>query len=296
MVSAIITTHCREPEVVERALKSVIAQTYRDIEIILVDDSTPDFEYRNQIRELAENLDPRIKYIPHEVCKGACAARNTGLECAKGEFVAFLDDDDEWLPDKTEKQLKAFTSGKIALVYCDYTILNETTGDSFVHHSRMENGKIYSKLIFENFVGSASFPLIRTKALRKAGGFDTEMKASQDLDAWLRISRIGLVNFVDEPLSLYHIHEGEQITKKPQNKISGFERIIEKNLPYLRNHKKAYAWRLLLVAPYYAMNKQLFRAFFIWLKAVSKNPLDFKNNIYYAAKILKARLVHARHI
>ena len=110
LVTAIITTHKREPEIVERALKSILAQTYKNIEIIVVDDSPESFESRKAVKDsVTRYTNQNVKYVQHDECKGACAARNTGLYMAKGEYVAFLDDDDEWLPEKIEKQSRATT-------------------------------------------------------------------------------------------------------------------------------------------------------------------------------------------
>ena len=109
MVSVIITTYKREPETVERAAKSILEQTYKDIELIIVDDSPASFDKRIAVEKRVKELSSSIKYIKHETNMGACAARNTGIRSANGEYVAFLDDDDEWLPDKLEKQMKKFS-------------------------------------------------------------------------------------------------------------------------------------------------------------------------------------------
>ena len=123
MISVIITTYKRTPDIVLRAVSSVVAQTFGDWELIIVDDSPETWEIRPQIRLAVEkiaNEDLRIKYIPHDKNSGACAARNTGIMHAKGEYIAFLDDDDEWVPEKLEKQLDILqkSGDNVALVYC----------------------------------------------------------------------------------------------------------------------------------------------------------------------------------
>mgnify|MGYP003302745266 CR=1 FL=1 len=128
LVTAIITTYRRQPDIVGRAINSIINQTYKNIEIIVVDDSPPTYERRNDVRRLVESYDKSIIYIQHEKNMGACVARNTGLKMAMGEFVAYLDDDDEWMDTKIEKQLACFTRDDVAVVYCGRVIKEDSTG------------------------------------------------------------------------------------------------------------------------------------------------------------------------
>ena len=293
MVTAVITTHRREPELVARALNSILSQTYRDIEIIIVDDSPSDYERRDEVKQLAENSGANVRYIRHERCSGACAARNTGLKAASGEFIGYLDDDDEWLPTKIEKQLQGFTSESIGFVYCRYRMLASDESEVKSNRSGMESGYIFNKLLFKNIVGSTSFPLIRKSALDEIGGFDTELPSSQDLDVWMRLSRDHEANYIDEALGIYHYHDGEQITTNPKKKIAGMERIIEKNLPDLQAEKKAYSCRLLALANYYALDKRLPTAFRKWLKAVSLNPSAVGTNLRSLLVSIKWRIVYA---
>ena len=97
LVSAIITTHDRDPETVIRAVNSVLCQTYGKIELIVVDDSSAKYPKRNAVENAVRAASSDIVYIRHAENRGSCAARNTGLAHANGYYVAFLDDDDEWL-------------------------------------------------------------------------------------------------------------------------------------------------------------------------------------------------------
>ena len=235
LVTAVITTHKRPPEIVERALKSILAQTYKNIEVFVVDDSPEEYELRSAVKNMVESYaDSNVTYLAHDKCMGACAARNTGLAAAKGEFVGYLDDDDEWLPDKIEEQLAAFDSEEVALVYCGSKTIYESTGEITERKCSCIKENIYENLMYKNFIGSTSFPLLRTSALRKIGGFDLEMQSAQDYDVWIRISKEFSVNYVSKPLVLYHFHEDDQITKNPTKKIMGMERIIFKNADFLK--------------------------------------------------------------
>lgn len=282
LVSVIITTYKREPEIVIRAIQSVLSQTYNSIELILVDDSPSDYDKRNDLKEtIAKIFAEKVKYIQHAENQGACAARNTGLEVAKGEFVAFLDDDDEWLPEKIEKQIRMFDDETIALVYCGQMVVDDVAGTVTYPNKKYHSGYIYEKLIFENFIGSTSFPLIRKKHLLEIGGFDKLMKSAQDYDVWLRLSQKYQVNFVSESLVKYHIHGGDRISSNHIARVSGQERLIDKNIEYLTQNPVAYWWRLLRLSHQYALGMQLMQALGVWRQAVLKCPVKAATNIKY---------------
>lgn len=249
LVSCIVTTYKRPPQIVERALKSIIAQTYGNIEIIVVDDSPSDYELRDNVKQMIEKLDAGITYFRHEKNMGGCAARNTGIKLSKGDYIAFLDDDDEWLPEKTELQLQKFSSIDIALVYCGNYIVNTINNTVGTEKRPFFRGKVYENLIFRNFIGSTSFVMMKREVLEKLGGFSTDMMAAQDYELWLRIAKECEVDYVVAPLVNYYIHGDEQITKNHAKKVSALEMLNEKNYDYLKKHRKAYAVRLLRIIP-----------------------------------------------
>ena len=179
LVSAVIITYNRPLEILRRAVLSVLHQTYSPMELIVVNDCPDNRELSERIRQMLSQLDSGIVYLVHEKNMGACAARNTGLAAAKGTFIGFLDDDDEWLPEKTEKQVARMGDG-VALVGCDsYRV----TGDGIrYHHPTMPCADPVSAILRTNFVGSTSFPLLRTACVRAVGGFDVNVKSCQDYD------------------------------------------------------------------------------------------------------------------
>ena len=115
LVSVIIPTHNRA-DLVPLAIQSVLQQTYTNLECIVVDDASTD----NTEETVRTIIDERIIYLRHENNKHASAARNTGIKYARGEFIAFLDDDDEWLPTKLEKQVPFLLNlhEKVGMIYC----------------------------------------------------------------------------------------------------------------------------------------------------------------------------------
>lgn len=294
MISTIITTCKREPFMVVRALDSILAQTYRDIEIIVIDDSPDEFAKREDVERAVKKCfdlhpDIRTQYIQHEKNLGACAARNTGLKAAKGDYIAYLDDDDEWLPEKLAKQIKVMHTSDAALVYCGCYCKNDTTGKIYERKTAYYRGMVFDELLYWNFIDSTSFPLLKTAVLRDAGGFDIKMQSAQDYDVWLRISQSNQVDFVAEPLVIYHEHEGEQITSNPFKKISGLERLNEKYHDYLDKDPKLYNVRHLGVTPYYSMSGDTQKAMNIWLKAVLRCPTNVQENLRYFKRIVMAK-------
>lgn len=174
MISCIITTYKREPETVKRAINSIQRQTYQDIEIIVVNDAPEQEELVSKIGSMISDMnDSRIKYIVHEKNSGACVARNTGANVSDGEYLAFLDDDDEWLPEKLMTQLKLMKSPAVGLVTCDNFIVNEK-GSKVLHKNKWPKhfSSELEDMLVGNFIGGVSFPLLRKKTFVEAGMFD----------------------------------------------------------------------------------------------------------------------------
>lgn len=295
IVSGIITTHNRRAEIVKRAIDSILSQTYPNMEIIVVDDSTDDFEGRAAVEELVLSLaDKNVRYIKQK-CQGACAARNNGLNASKGEIVGFLDDDDEWLPEKVEKMLPLFDNPEVALVHSEWLLKRDDTGELINKTTEFHHENVYDVLMHgNNYIGSTSFPLLRKSALLEIGGFDILQPSAQDLDVWLRLSKKYKVDFVKEPLSLYHYHLEEKITDNHTKRINGWKRIIEKNIDYLKTHPKAYYNKLYRLAVVYAKNSQLCKALGLWVRCILKCPLKVKHNVAMFFELLGEKIKSKR--
>ncbi len=295
MVSVVITTCGRKPEILRRAVESVLRQTYSDWELIVVDDSPREYAFRDDVRRMVEETgeeNRRVRYIPHEVNRGACAARNTGLAAAGGEYIAYLDDDDEWLPQKLELQVrKAGEAGPdTALIYCGSFVRVEGMEETILKKRQYHRGSIFDTLILENYIGSTSFPLMRTECLREIGGFDVSMQSAQDADVWLRLAAGYRIDYVETPLVYYHKHSGERITTNVAKKIAGMERLNEKNREYLSKHPYAFCIRNMKLACMYAKGGELGKALGIWTKAAAKCPWRILQNGKYLALIFREKL------
>ena len=274
LVSAIITTHNRPPETVLRAVNSVLSQTYENMELIVVDDSTSEYSHRQDVENTVRGASDRILYIKHPTSRGANAARNTGLAYAKGYYVAFLDDDDEWSPNKIEEQLMGFTDNTIALVYCGMVIIDEKHNKRYEYNSSFNKGNVYKELLKENFIGSTSNPLIKRECIDRVGHFDIGFESAQDYDLWLRLAKKYPVSYVEKPLLNYHSHDNERISTNLDKQISGKEYINEKFFDDIKRDNKTWYMRNRALVRMYAQKKWKMKALLLWIRCVKKWPFD----------------------
>lgn len=223
-VSVIIPTHNRA-DLLRRAIKSVLAQTFKDFEIIVVDDASKD-----NTEEVVKGFqDARIRYIRHAVNKGGSAARNTGIKAAIGEFIGLLDDDDEWLPEKLAKQLTKFQTSlnpSIGIVYSGFYYVLSRNGEILKEIIPLLRGKVNVNLLEACILGSAT-PLVKKVCFLQAGLFDEKLPSCQDWDMWLRISKKYEFDFISEALAKAYVH-GVQISSDLKKKIVAREIILGK--------------------------------------------------------------------
>lgn len=224
LVSVVITTYNRVNEL-KRAIKSVVQQSYKNLEIIVVDDNV-DNSISEKVKSIVEAFnDKRIILKKNEKNLGGAISRNVGIQASKGNYVAFLDDDDEYLPTKIEKQLKLFKESnneKLALVYC--------------YCNGMCNGKITKKYCYD-YVGNCLYDamclciaatsqwMCKKECLVDVGMF-SDVPCKQDSTVIIKLLSKGYdIDRVPEILSLYHEEDVPRISSKNAKK-----RIIGENL------------------------------------------------------------------
>ncbi len=229
LVSVVIPTYKRS-ETLERAIQSVLDQTYSNLEVIIVDDNEPDDEYSKGVQQrLHAFSDSRMRYVQQKMHINGSAARNEGIRASKGEFVGFLDDDDVWYPDKIEKQLRVFeTDESIGLVYTGAKAVYITDQISY-NIKPQHKGDLSKKILMSNCIGTTSTVLVKRKVLEEAGLFDIEMPAKQDYDLWIRICQITEVGYVED-IEIDYINErgGIQISSNTGKYETAIRRIDEK--------------------------------------------------------------------
>lgn len=183
-------------------LESVLAQTVKDFEIIIIDDGSND----GSGQVIKEFKDSRIKYFFQEN-KGIGAARNAAIEMSQGEYIAFLDQDDLWLPTKLEEELAMFDKGRdIGLVFCN-TIFFSYKGDLFSYYGKEKppQGMVFRQLLRKYFL-SLETVMVRRSVLETVGLFPDYMMA-EEYDLFLRIAYKFPFGYVDKALSKYRLHD-----------------------------------------------------------------------------------------
>lgn len=284
MVSVVITTYGRTEDVVLRAVESVKNQTYINWDLYIVDDNKADNPYSEPIKKaLEDQKDERLHYIRMEKNSGACAARNRGIQESKGEYIAFLDDDDEWVSDKLEKQIAVLQNEDIGFVYCGLFLLNEKEGSKKPASKLFVSGNVYSRLLRDNFIGGTSEIVIKRECINVCGGFREDMPSSQDYEMWLRLSKKYNAGYVPENLVILHLHEGDSITKSLDRRIEGYRKIIDAYYDDIITIKKNHSYQLYNLGKFLILNKQSKEGWEYLKKAIKLTPIFAP---YYIAVIM----------
>lgn len=212
LVTAIITTHNRL-QLLKRAIESVQAQTYKRLDLIVVDDASDD-----GTKEFCQALPLKYIYIPKEESKGGNYARNLGIKVATGEYIAFLDDDDYWLPSKIEKQVALIERKDCELVHCGRRI--ELVQGELITYvdalpNPLEQGDMSRKILF-TITAITTNILVKRDALLEIGLFDENLQFWQEYELTIRLAQRKPFYFVNEPLSVYRIdrNDKQRLTNK----------------------------------------------------------------------------------
>lgn len=207
MVDVIIPTYKRA-DMLEKAINSILNQTYKDVMVTVVDDNNPETEWRKRTSELMERFsnEKRVQYVCHEKNKNGSAARNTGLKYTNGEFVCFLDDDDYFIEDKIEKQMKYLLENSTKdACFCDYI----KNGKNIC----LANKKDFSHDILLGFpTPQTSGIMFRRKVIDELKGFDESYYRHQDYELLLRFYDRFSMGKIDEVL---YVRERSEVDNNP---------------------------------------------------------------------------------
>ena len=198
LVSVIIPVYNGE-KTIRETINSVLAQTFGDLEVIAIDDGSTD----GTVEAISSIADDRVSVFSYPNA-GQAASRNRGISRASGEFIAFLDADDLWTPQKLEAQLQALKENPDAAVAYSWSDCIDEDGNYLRPASHVTlNGNVLEALFLVNFIDNGSNPLIRKTALEAVGVFDETMPPTEDWDLWLRLAERYPFVCVSQPHILY---------------------------------------------------------------------------------------------
>jgi len=257
-----------------RALRSVLDQTYKDFEVIIIDDASED----NTGDAVKSFHDERVTYIRQKENKGGSASRNIGIKVAKGKYIAFLDSDDEWLPEKLEKQVALFESVplKVGAIYTGLIYIKEDNKQAGIRVPELA-GNISKHVVFDNCVGPISSGIVKRECFEECGLFDETLPACQDWDIWIRIAKKYNFAFLEEPLVKYHL-DNEKITTNPKAKAAGHRMILEKYMQRIKKSKKYHSEHRFVIAHYLSLSGQIIEGRHEFVRAILIYP--FRPNYY----------------
>lgn len=255
LVSVVIPTHDR-PDLLERAIRSVLEQTYTELELIVVDDASPEPVSLNEIVDRDAIADARC--IRLEDNRGGAGARNAGVAAASGEYVAFLDDDDEWLPEKVERQVERFeATDDVGLIYTAVIQRHEPGGIEDVHFNPVPDDHLRGLLV-KQYVGTLSSVMVRPAVFDRVGGFHEDLPCWHDWAFYVRVARRYVFDAVNEPLVRQYVGDHDQLSDDFEAKRRVSRRLLEETFGEL---PAAYGIeRAVRASQYYGLAHSAYRA------------------------------------
>lgn len=260
---------------IKEAIESVLNQTYMNFEIIVIDDGSIDNQ--NEIIRTLMEKDDRIKYFYQEN-SGVSTARNHGILISKGEYLAFLDADDVWLPDNLELKIRKFESGEFGLVHSSAKIIDDKsniTGQSIIGK---EGDLLEDMLVWkETCIPGPSSILVKKEVIKEVGHFDINLSTAADQDFFLRTCAKFKIGMVDKSTWNYRIHNHNMhrnVAVMERDIIYVYEKSDKNNLFFDENFKrKCFANMYMILGKSWAGDgNNIFRGLYYILKALKLKP------------------------
>ncbi|MEA4971561.1 hypothetical protein SDC9_85468 [bioreactor metagenome] len=298
LVSVIIPTYKRTAEYLSRAVSSVQHQTYSNVEILVIDDSPDTYENRCEIETYMQSIcGEKIKYFQNEKNIGGSLSRNRGIDNSKGDFVTFLDDDDEYMPEKVEKQLAFMIEGGYDLTFSNMIMYgkdgNVVDYREYKDIPAFDNKSLLHYHLMKHLTGTPTF-MFKSDSLRKIGGF-SDVKMGQEFYLMLKSIEQGLkiAYFPVCDVKVYKHADGG--ISQGKNKINGEKALYQFKKTYFRILSKRERvfikfrhWAVMVIA--YKRNGMHLKMLGAGFLALFSSPIDFFNQSYqFLAKILYTR-------
>jgi glycosyltransferase involved in cell wall biosynthesis len=250
LVSVVMPTRNRAT-FLHRAIRSVLAQTETRIELIVVDDASSD-ETQEIVAQYVR-ADSRVKGVRNEIAAGGGGARNIGIRSGSSKWVAFIDDDDEWLPEKIERQLALLARNPSAIACsCGF---EQHFPSGKVRAIHLQDCPTLQDLLVGSVLGGASMCLCLRATLEEIGGYDTSLRSGQDWDVWTRLREQGGIVVCREVLVRYQAHDGPRISNNMASQYQGARRFYFKH----RSKMSKPTRRIRIAYACFIMSRQLTR-------------------------------------
>jgi glycosyltransferase involved in cell wall biosynthesis len=274
LVSVVIATY-NMAAYVPLAVKSVLDQIYKNIEVIIIDDGSTD-----ATREVVKPYlnDVRVRYLFFEQNKGQAVAKNYGVRESRGEYVAFLDGDDMWAPEKLDIQIPLFSKSEaIGVIYSRVLYIDERGKELRVADNELFRGRVSGPLLIRNFIGFGTC-VIKRECFERLGGFREQVRMGIDYDLWLKFSTQYEFDYVDRPLLYYRLWAGQMSNNFKSRYLNGIE--IMKNFLHefpgaVDKNTENEAWAHTYVGfgqCVQAIDRQLGQALSLYLRAICHKP------------------------
>ncbi len=253
IVSVIIPAYNRQ-EFIGRAIKSVLSQTFPNLEVIVVDDCSTD-ETGRIASEFCQE-DRRVVLMRQPSNAGAQAARNRGIRAARGAYIGFLDSDDEWLPQKLEKQITLFESAdrRLGVVYGGFTQVY-SDGRQPVDIIPSARGDIY-RTALSGWIADMNTLLVRREEIEKIGQLNETVRSFQEWAFCIQLAKHCSFDFVPEPLAIYYLHGGSSISTNTLNNARGYLDVVNLFIPEI----KSVAGKSVLAAHFHTAGRMFIKA------------------------------------
>ena len=280
-VSVIIPTHNR-PEFLRLAITSVLKQTFQDFEIIVVDDASTD----HTCDVVWSFNDSRIQYIRLSGHSGDAGTRNAGVMKSTGKFIAFLDDDDEWLPEKLHAQVSILTNSaeEICGMYTGRLNVDVKTGEVLNIRPALKRGNLFHEMLSNNRITTSSV-LLKRSCLEELGLFDQRMPCGSDQDLWIRLSRKYHWDCIATALVRYGVHP-RKLTTDWSLKTLAKEMLMERYHNLLVLTPEVYSQHYYALGTMYCLNGDIEKGRASYIQAIALFPYHVRPYLVYCITFL----------
>ena len=276
-VSVVIPTYNRG-NFLRAAVASALAQTLRDLEIIVVDDASAE-DSEKVVRQFG---DSRLKFIRHETNRGVAAARNTGVLKSQGKYIAFLDDDDEWLPEKLERQFELLEQSprNVGVVYTGSLAMESMNGKALFQLMPTLKGVIFQEMLLRDSLAPTSTFVVRKECFEKAGLFDVDFEFGEDFDMWLRIAAAFQFDYIEEPLVRFSAPDDNKRSLSSNNfeaRIKASEARLKKYAEIIALDRRCHSRRYLSLGVLHCYNGNVRKGRESFIRGIKIHPLEPRN-------------------